>query len=181
MLYDLTELQRDASARFGYSAKQTLNLMQSLYETHKVLTYPRTDSRYLTKDIVPTLKERLDAVSIGPYKALAQQAKRSPLNGKLSFVNDAKVSDHHAIIPTEQYVQLSALSNEERHIYDLVVRRFLAVLLPPCVYEETVIQASIERKDKTSGTLHGRHAALRDGKSGPLHGKPRQQPGKNDR
>lgn len=146
MLYDLTELQRDASARFGYSAKQTLNLMQSLYETHKVLTYPRTDSRYLTKDIVPTLKERLDAVSIGPYKALAQQAKRSPLNGKLSFVNDAKVSDHHAIIPTEQYVQLSALSNEERRIYDLVVRRFLAVLLPPCVYEETVIQASIEKE-----------------------------------
>lgn len=146
LLYDLTELQRDASARFGYSAKQTLNLMQSLYETHKVLTYPRTDSRYLTKDIVPTLKERMDAVSIGPYKALAQQAKRSPLNGKLSFVNDAKVSDHHAIIPTEQYVQLSALSNEERRIYDLVVRRFLAVLLPPCVYEETVIQASIEKE-----------------------------------
>ena len=146
LLYDLTELQRDASARFGYSAKQTLNLMQSLYETHKVLTYPRTDSRYLTKDIVPTLKERLDAVSIGPYKALAQQAKRSPLNGKLSFVNDAKVSDHHAIIPTEQYVQLSALSNEERRIYDLVVRRFLAVLLPPCVYEETVIRASIEKE-----------------------------------
>lgn len=146
LLYDLTELQRDASARFGYSAKQTLNLMQSLYETHKVLTYPRTDSRYLTKDIVPTLKERLDAVSIGPYKALAQQTKRSPLNGKLSFVNDAKVSDHHAIIPTEQYVQLSTLSNEERRIYDLVVRRFLAVLLPPCVYEETVIQASIEKE-----------------------------------
>lgn len=146
LLYDLTELQRDASARFGYSAKQTLNLMQSLYETHKVLTYPRTDSRYLTKDIVPTLKERLDAVSIGPYKALAQQAKRSPLNGKLSFVNDAKVSDHHAIIPTEQYVQLSTLSNEERRIYDLVVRRFLAVLLPPCVYEETVIRASIEKE-----------------------------------
>lgn len=146
LLYDLTELQRDASARFGYSAKQTLNLMQSLYETHKVLTYPRTDSRYLTKDIVPTLKERLDAVSIGPYKALAQQAKRSPLNGKLSFVNDAKVSDHHAIIPTEQYVQLSALLNEERRIYDLVVRRFLAVLLPPCVYEETVIRASIEKE-----------------------------------
>lgn len=146
LLYDLTELQRDASARFGYSAKQTLNLMQSLYETHKVLTYPRTDSRYLTKDIVPTLKERLDAVSIGPYKTLAQQAKRRPLKEKPGFVNDAKVSDHHAIIPTEQYVQLSALSNEERRIYDLVVRRFLAVLLPPCVYEETVIQASIEKE-----------------------------------
>ena len=124
LLYDLTELQRDASARFGYSAKQTLNLMQRLYETHKVL----------------------DAVSIGPYKTLAQQAKRRPLKEKPGFVNDAKVSDHHAIIPTEQYVQLSALSNEERRIYDLVVRRFLAVLLPPCVYEETVIQASIEKE-----------------------------------
>lgn len=146
LLYDLTELQRDASARFGYSAKQTLNLMQSLYETHKILTYPRTDSRYLTRDIVPTLKERLDAVSIGPYKVLAQQAKRRPIHGTPGFVNDAKVSDHHAIIPTEQYVQLSSLSNEERRIYDLVVRRFLAVLLPPCVYEETVIRASIENE-----------------------------------
>ena len=85
-------------------------------------------------------------MSIGPYKTLAQQAKRRPLKEKPGFVNDAKVSDHHAIIPTEQYVQLSALSNEERRIYDLVVRRFLAVLLPPCVYEETVIQASIEKE-----------------------------------
>lgn len=150
LLYDLTELQRDASSRFGYSAKQTLNLMQSLYETHKVLTYPRTDSRYLTKDIVPTLKERLDAITVGPYKALAQQAKKRPQQGKLSFVNDAKVSDHHAIIPTEQYVQLSALSNEERRIYDLVVRRFLAVLLPLCVYEETVILAKMENETFTA-------------------------------
>ena len=78
--------------------------MQSLYETHKVLTYPRTDSRYLTKDIVPTLKERLDAVSIGPYKTLAQTGEAPSAEGKaMVFVNDAKVSDHHAIIPTEQY------------------------------------------------------------------------------
>lgn len=143
MLYDLTELQRDANKRFGYSAKQTLNIMQSLYETHKVLTYPRTDSRYLTADIVPTIRERLEAAAVGPYKAAAQKARQQKLTGKLPFVNDAKVSDHHAIIPTEQYVQLTAMSAEERRIYDLVVRRFLSVLFPPCVYEETTITASL--------------------------------------
>ena len=141
--YDLTELQRDANRRFGYSAKQTLNFMQSLYETHKVLTYPRTDSRYLTDDIVSTLPERLDAVSIGPYKALAGRVRRTRISGKLPFINNAKVSDHHAIIPTEQYVQLSAMSTDERRIYDLVVRRFLAMLLPPCVYEETAVEACV--------------------------------------
>ena len=140
-LYDLTELQRDASRKYGVSAKQTLNLMQSLYEHHKVLTYPRTDSRFLSSDIVPTLKERLSAIQVGPYKALAARAGRQNFSGKLSFVNNAKVSDHHAIIPTEQYVQLTAMSPEERKIYDLVVRRFLAVLLPPCVYEENSITA----------------------------------------
>ena len=82
-LYDLTELQRDANKRFGYSAKQTLNIMQRLYETHKVLTYPRTDSRYLTADIIPTIKERLDAVAVGPYKAAAAKAKQKKLTGKL--------------------------------------------------------------------------------------------------
>ena len=117
--------------------------MQSLYETHKVLTYPRTDSRYLTDDIVSTLPERLDAVSIGPYKALAGRVRRTRISGKLPFINNAKVSDHHAIIPTEQYVQLSAMSTDERRIYDLVVRRFLAMLLPPCVYEETEVEACV--------------------------------------
>ena len=140
-LYDLTELQRDASRKFGYSPKETLNLMQRLYETHKVLTYPRTDSRYLTSDILPTLKERLEAIRIGPYRSLAARAAKQEFSGKRSFVNDAKVSDHHAIIPTEQYVQLTAMSPEERKIYDLVVRRFLAVLLPACVYEECFLTA----------------------------------------
>lgn len=136
-LYDLTELQRDANRKFGFSAKETLNLMQQLYENHKVLTYPRTDSRYLTADIVPTIRERLEAISIGPYKTLAGKAKKADLKGKLAFVNDSKVSDHHAIIPTEQFVQLANMTSDERKIYDLVVRRFLAVLYPPYVYEET--------------------------------------------
>lgn len=143
LLYDLTELQREASNRFGFSAKQTLNLMQSLYENHKLLTYPRTDSRYLTSDLIPTLGERLEAVAVGPYKNLALKARRHKAAGKYSFVNDTKVSDHHAIIPTEQFVQLGALSSEERKIYDLVVRRFLSVLLPPCVTEETELTGEL--------------------------------------
>lgn len=142
MLYDLTELQREANQRFGFSAKETLNIMQRLYENHKVLTYPRTDSRYLTSDVVGTLKERLDACGVGPYRHAAAKAKKKDLSGKLSFVNNAKVSDHHAIIPTEQFVQLQNMTNEERKIYDLVVKRFLSVFFPPCVYEETTLTAS---------------------------------------
>lgn len=139
MLYDLTELQRDANKRFNFSAKETLNIMQRLYETHKVLTYPRTDSRYLSADIVPTLKERLAACGTGPYRKLAGKLAGQRFSAKASFVNDSKVSDHHAIIPTEQYVQLDHMTVEERKIYDLVVRRFLAVLYPPFEYEQTSV------------------------------------------
>lgn len=139
-LYDLTELQRDASRKFGYSAKQTLNIMQQLYEHHKVLTYPRTDSRYISADVAETLKERLRAISIGPYKKLAGSLIMQPLRLNKSFVDDKKVSDHHAIIPTEQFVQMDKMSTEERRIYDLVVRRFLSVLHPPCVYMQTSLK-----------------------------------------
>lgn len=143
LLYDLTELQRDASRQFGYSAKETLNIMQRLYENHKVLTYPRTDSRYLSQDIVPTIKERLRACGTGPYKALAGRLVSHPLPAKLFFVDDSKVTDHHAIIPTEQFVQLEHMSVEERRIYDLVVRRFLAVVYPPYEYEQTRLTVNI--------------------------------------
>lgn len=146
LLYDLTELQRDANKKYQYSAKQTLNIMQRLYENHKVLTYPRTDSRYLTKDIVGTIKERLKACGVGPYKTLAGRLIQKPISANASFVNDAKVSDHHAIIPTEQFVQLSHMTVDERRIYDLVVRRFLAVLYPAAEYEQTSIQAEIEKE-----------------------------------
>lgn len=139
LLYDLTELQRDANKRFGYSAKETLNIMQRLYENHKVLTYPRTDSRYLSADIVPTLKERLRACGTGPYKKLAGRLTGRPLPEKLFFVDNGRVSDHHAIIPTEQFVQLDHMTVDERRIYDLVVRRFLAVLYPPFEYEQTAL------------------------------------------
>lgn len=143
LLYDLTELQRDANKRFGYSAKETLNIMQRLYENHKVLTYPRTDSRYLSKDIIPTLKDRLQACGTGPYRKAASAVIKKPLPSKMAFVNDAKVSDHHAIIPTEQFVDLTHMTNEERKIYDLVVRRFLAVLYPPFEYEQTQVTVNI--------------------------------------
>ena len=137
LLYDLTELQRDANKRFNYSAKETLNIMQRLYENHKVLTYPRTDSRYLTSDILPTLKERLKACAVGPYRTLAGRLTMQALPAKPFFVDNSKVSDHHAIIPTEQIVQLDHMTIDERRIYDLVVRRFLAVMYPPFEYEQT--------------------------------------------
>lgn len=140
-LYDLTELQRDANKKYGLSAKETLNIMQRLYENHKVLTYPRTDSRYIGSDVVGTLKERLKACAVGPYRKLAGSLSMKPIKASKSFVDDKKVSDHHAIIPTEQFVQLDHMTNEERKIYDLVVRRFLSVLMPPFEYEQTTIKA----------------------------------------
>ncbi|MFC7441558.1 DNA topoisomerase III [Laceyella putida] len=141
-LYDLTELQREANQRFGFSAKETLSTLQGLYEHHKVLTYPRTDSRYLSTDIVDTLPDRIEACRIGPYVGLAQQARKA-LKPNKHFVDNSKVSDHHAIIPTEEPVFLDKLSAKERKIYDLVVRRFLAVMYPPFEYEQTTVQAKI--------------------------------------
>lgn len=141
-LYDLTELQRDANRRFGFSAKETLNIMQRLYENHKVLTYPRTDSRYIGTDIVPTIKERLKACNTGPYKKFIPQLLKMPLKTSKAFVDDKKVSDHHAIIPTEEAVLLEHLSSEERKVYDLVVRRFISVLYPPFEYEQTTLKAT---------------------------------------
>lgn len=143
-LYDLTDLQRDANRIFGFSGKQTLNAMQKLYEQHKVLTYPRTDSKYLSQDIVPTLKERVNACGAGSYRAVANKITRQPIKASKLFVDDKKVSDHHAIIPTEVSVNLSKLTDQERKIYDLVVRRFLAVLMPPSVYEEVQIIADMK-------------------------------------
>lgn len=145
-LYDLTELQRDANKMFGYSAKETLSIMQGLYEHHKVVTYPRTDSRYLSADIVETLPDRIKAVQMKPYAPLAAKVLRAPIKASKAFVDDSKVSDHHAIIPTEQSVLLSDLSDKERKIFDLVVKRFLAVLFPAFEYEQTTIQAKIGKE-----------------------------------
>ena len=140
-LYDLTTLQREANQKYGFSAKETLNIMQRLYENHKVLTYPRTESRYIGTDVVPTIKERLKACGTGPYKKLAGVLMNKPIPVNKSYVDDKKVSDHHAIIPTEEFVQLDHMTNEERKIYDMVVRRFLSVLYPPFEYEQVTIEA----------------------------------------
>lgn len=142
-LYDLTQLQREANQKFGFSAKETLNIMQRLYENHKVLTYPRTDSRYLTADVMGTIKERLQAINAGVYREFAAPLIRRELPKKPAFVNDAKVSDHHAIIPTEQAPNYIHMSNEERKIYDMVVRRFLAVMYPAYEYEESVLTGEV--------------------------------------
>src|SRR5699024_5560331 len=112
---------------------------QNLYERHKVLTYPRTDSRVITSDIVPTIKDRLSACAVDDYAALVKKVDVTNLRLPKSVVNDKAVTDHHAIIPTEEGVDIYDLSADERKIYDLVVRRFLAVLLPAHEYDETTI------------------------------------------
>lgn len=143
-LYDLTQLQRDANRLFQFSAKETLSIMQTLYERHKVLTYPRTDSRYLTSDIVDTLAERIEALPRQKYKEEIALVKRSKIQANPSFVNNAKVGDHHAIIPTEQSPNLIDFSSKEVKIYDLVVKRFLSVLTPPKRYQEIQIKVNVE-------------------------------------
>ncbi|GAA0125712.1 DNA topoisomerase III [Clostridium sp. CTA-19] len=144
MLYDLTELQRDCNKIFGYSAKQTLSIMQRLYENHKILTYPRTDSRHITTDIVPTLKDRLKSISFGNYRMFCDDIIRKGIKANKSFVDNNRVSDHHAIIPTEERVIISHLSSEERNVYDLVIKRFLSVMLPPFEYIQTTVDVNVK-------------------------------------
>lgn len=137
--YDLTSLQRDANRLFGFSAKETLGIMQNLYERHKVLTYPRTDSQYISTDIVPTLKERLQAIAVGEYRTLVAPLLKINFKVDKRYVDNQKVSDHHGIIPTEEKVNLLSLNSQERKIYDLVIKRFLAVLSPAFEYEQTTV------------------------------------------
>lgn len=145
-LYDLTELQRDAYKRFGFSAKETLSVLQKLYEQHKLVTYPRTDSRYLSADIVPTLKDRLNGIDVKPYAPFVRKVLTKGIKAHKGFVNDAKVSDHHAIIPTEEPAYIGKLSEKERKLFDLIVKRFLAVLMPAFEYEETKVTARISEE-----------------------------------
>lgn len=142
-LYDLTELQRDCNRLYGFSAKQTLNVMQRLYENYKVLTYPRTDSRFVTTDVVGTLKDRVKAIAIGEYRGACENILRSDIRGNKSFVDNSKVSDHHAIIPTEERGNLALLSVDERRVYDLVVKRFLSHLMTAYMYVETTLEGEV--------------------------------------
>ncbi len=142
-LYDLTELQKDANRIYGFSGKETLNTMQSLYESHKVLTYPRTDSRYITDDMVDTLKDRVRACGIDEFRNISNRIAKGNIRKNKSFVDNSRVSDHHAIIPTEVRPIANNLSDREWKIYSLVVRRFLSVLMPPYEYNETTMEVII--------------------------------------
>ena len=142
-LYDLTLLQRDANRLYNFSPKETLDLAQALYERHKVLTYPRTDSMFLSTDIVPTLKDRLKAIRFGPFKKFASDILGTGVKTNTTFVDNSKVSDHHAIIPTEESVEPSNLSDREMKIYGLIIKRFLACLLPPFEYDAINVTAEV--------------------------------------
>ena len=144
-LYNLTDIQQVASALFGLSPKQTLNIIQRLYESHKVLTYPRTDSRYLTTDMKNTLADRLRAIGGGYKEITAKLLREKDFNTK-RIINNSKVSDHHAIIPTEQKPNYMSLSDTELKIYNLVVKRFLENLLPDYKYEETSYSFKLDNK-----------------------------------
>lgn len=157
LAYDLTELQRDANRQLGFSAKQTSNVLQRLYEQYKLVTYPRTDSRYLTADMADTLKERLTSVAVGPYAPLARPLLRKPLPLGKRIVDDSKVTDHHAIIPTEQTVLLNVLSPEERKLYDLIVRRFISLFYPPARFDQVTVTV-----EAGGETLHAKGTTIKD-------------------
>jgi len=143
LAYHLTELQRDANKRLGFSAQQTLSVLQGLYEHHKLVTYPRTDSRYISTDIVPTLPSRLRSIAVGPYAELVKPLLQKSLVTTKRFVDNSKVSDHHAIIPTDQPLQLTVLNAEEKRLYDLIARQFIAVLYPPHRYNQTTMVTTV--------------------------------------
>lgn len=142
LAYDLNELQRDANNKYGFSAKKTLTVLQRLYESQKLVTYPRTDSRYLTTDMVSTFKSRLKTIAVGPYAESVQPLLRQELSISKRVVDNSKVSDHHAIIPTEQPPRIDRLDADERKLYDLIVRRFIALFYPP--YQYDIIRAEVE-------------------------------------
>jgi len=144
MLYDLTTLQREANTRYGFSAKRTLAAAQRCYEEHKALTYPRTNSRYLTKDMVAEIKPTAELV--GSHREYAQAARYVTGLDVLPLarvVNDAKVTDHHAIIPTKSEHAIDRMGPDDKRIYDMVARRFLAVFHPEAVFENTRVETTV--------------------------------------
>ena len=144
LLYDLTTLQKEANYRWKFSAQKTLDLAQGLYERHKVLTYPRTDSRHLGTDQEPGLPALLRALSFGPYRQVAAGIlARWPIALGRRVIDDSEVSDHHAIIPTGVDPRSLGLSPEEKRIFDLVARRFLAVFMPAAVFAAVTIDTVI--------------------------------------
>lgn len=157
LAYDLTELQRDANRKFAFSAQKTLSVLQGLYEQHKLVTYPRTDSRYITSDIVPTLQTRLKSMGKGPYAELVKPLVNKKLTPGKRLVDNSKVTDHHAIIPTEQPLILDKLNSDEKKLYDLIARRFIAVLYPPYRYNQTTLVTAVNGE-----SFHSRGNVVKD-------------------
>jgi DNA topoisomerase-3 len=144
LLYDLTTLQREANTRFGFAARRTLGAAQRLYEEHKALTYPRTSSRYLTSDMVAEIKPTAGLVGAQPaYAKAAEYVTSLDLLPLARVVDDSKVGDHHAIIPTRSEHDTSKMSDDDKRIYDLVVRRFLAVFHPEAVFQNTRVETTV--------------------------------------
>jgi DNA topoisomerase-3 len=147
LLYDLTSLQRDANRRYGFSARRTLQAAQSLYEGKKAITYPRTSSRYLSGDMVPQLKPTAETlVPIQDYRAAAEFVLALDQLPLARVVNDAKVDDHHAIIPTDIEHDVDDFTPDERRVFDLIARRFLAVFHPPARYARTTVITLVEEE-----------------------------------
>jgi DNA topoisomerase-3 len=155
MLYDLTSLQRDANTRFGFSARRTLGAAQRLYEEHKALTYPRTNSRFLTSDMAPEIKPTAELVGARPeYREAAAYVTGLDLLPLARVIDDAKVTDHHAIIPTRAEHPVDKMDSDDLRIYDLVVRRFLAAFHPEAVLENTRVETTVaEHVFRTRGRV----------------------------
>jgi DNA topoisomerase-3 len=148
MLYDLTSLQREANNRYGFSAKRTLAAAQRCYEEHKALTYPRTNSRYLTTDMVAEIKPIAELVGAhAEYRRAAEYVTGLDLLPLARVVNDAKVTDHHAIIPTRSEHKPEKMGADDKRIYDMVVRRFLGVFHPDAVFENTRVETTVPAPD----------------------------------
>jgi len=148
MLYDLTTLQREANNRYGFSAKRTLAAAQRLYEEHKALTYPRTNSRYLTSDMVEEIKPIAELVGAdADYRKAAEYVTGLDVLPLGRVVNNEKVTDHHAIIPTRAQHQLEKMGSDDRRIYDMAARRFLAVFHPEAVFENTRVETTVSAGD----------------------------------
>src|SRR5918996_486208 len=155
LLYDLTSLQRDANTRFGFSARRTLAAAQRLYEEHKALTYPRTSSRFLPSDMGGEIKPIAELVGTQPeYRRAAAYVRGLDVLPTARVINDAKVTDHHAIIPTRSSHRLEKMSDDDRRIYDMVARRFLATFHPEAVFENTRLETTVaEHVFRTRGRV----------------------------
>ena len=182
LLYDLTSLQREANNRYGFSAKRTLAAAQRCYEEHKALTYPRTNSRYLPGDMIAEIKPIAGLVGAQPqYRAAAEYVTGLDLLPLARVVNDAKVTDHHAIIPTRAEHPVDKMGADDKRIFDMVARRFLAVFHPEAVFENTRVETTIAARGEREGEsytfrtrgklmLEGRNLIDGIGSSGPLRG-----------